>query len=218
MKLSWHARGAATAERMRRLMQLRGVTPNGHPLWRPPETGRVENLHPHYHMIFAEPWARSRPATYSKAGRMGLTKARGRPWTDNEILRLRKVYPRGTREEIIAAFPDRTWAAIAKAANSRGIYRAPRPLKPTGNRVLDQILERARERNVSMIELDQEAKRKGYFSKRKWKHGRLDHTAHFRAVAFLGGNLRSKWTGTPNPNLRRRPPKRRGYENKAVAA
>jgi len=197
MKLSWYARGAASAERMRRLMQLRGATPNGHPLWNQQEIGDLVDGYPDYRSIFPKLERRTEPATYSKAGRLGITRRKAPTWSDNEILRLRKFYPRGTRDEILGVFPGRTWTAIAKQANARGIYRAPKPLNPTGNRVLDQILARARERNVSMAELDQVVKRKRYFALRRWRSHKYDHSAHFRAVLFLGGNLRAEWIARP---------------------
>jgi hypothetical protein len=192
MKLSWHARGAVTAERMRHLMQLRGVTPNGHPLWEKPEETDLREGVPDYKAVRAKVTRRTTPACYSKASRLKITRPRGRPWSDNDILRLR-IYRHGTREEVLATLPGRTWRAIAKQANARGIYRPKRPLKPTGNGVLDQILKRARERNVSMIELDQEAKRKGYYSSRRWQTGRFNHRAHGLAVEFLGGQLGIRW-------------------------
>lgn len=112
MALSWIARGAASAERGRRLMQLRGVTPNGHPLWAPWEVDPVLSRYPDYRSIFPLLQRRTRPATYGKAGRLGVTKPRGKPWTDpNEIWRL-KIYANGTKAEILAAFPGRTWGAM----------------------------------------------------------------------------------------------------------
>lgn len=120
------------------------------------------------------------------------------PWSDNELLRLRKFYPTKTREEVLAAFPGRTYAAVAKAANARGIYRAPKPLKPTGNSVLDQILARARARNVSMEELGHVTQKRSYFLKRRWRNGRFDFAAHSRAVSFLGGKMRINWLTAPD--------------------
>lgn len=52
MPLSWIATAAASAERGRRLMQLRGVTPNGHPLWTRWEISPVVELAPAYGLIF----------------------------------------------------------------------------------------------------------------------------------------------------------------------
>ena len=127
MILSWAARGAASAERGRRMMELRGVTPNGHPLWAPWEVQPVVAIYPEYRSIFPLLNRRTKPAVYHKAGRLGITKSRPPLWSDNEIIRIRKVYPSGTYDEILAAFPGRTIVAVARAANQRGIFRLPRP-------------------------------------------------------------------------------------------
>lgn len=195
MPKSWLVRGAESADRARCRMQLLGVTPNGHPLWEPWEVDPVIGQYPDYRAIFPELERRTHPAVYNKAGRLGVTKPRPPSWSDNEILRLRKVYPNGTREEILAAFPGRTFAAVAKAANARGICRAPKALQPTGSLVLDQILARARSRNVSLEELGAATRKRNYFKKRGWRHGQYDFAAHARAVAFLGGAIRVRWRG-----------------------
>ena len=63
------ARGAASAERTRRLMALRGYTPNGHPLWNEFETVTLSSLYPDYRMAVALIRRRTFPAAYGKAGR-----------------------------------------------------------------------------------------------------------------------------------------------------
>lgn len=190
MPKSWLVRGAESADRARRRMQLLGVTPNGHPLWEPWEVEPVIGRYPDYRSIFPVLDRRTHPAVYNKAGRLGITKPRGQPWSENEILRLRKVYPKGTRAEIDAAFPGRSYNAIAKMANVRGIYRAPRPLKPTGHRLLDQVLERARKMNLSRSDLDSMARSKRYFQSSAWKR-RADVAIHCRAAVVLGGTIRA---------------------------
>lgn len=190
MTLSWIARGAASAERGRRLMELRGVTPNGHPLWAPWEVQQVLDIYPEYRSIFPLLDRRTRPAVYGKAGRLGITTRRPQSWIDNEIIRLRKVYPHGTRAEILAAFPGRSYAAVAKAATSRNIFRARKPLVSTGSRLLDQVLERARMLNYTMIDLDRFGRSKNYFSKRKWRT-KLNEAVHCHAARAMGGVLRA---------------------------
>ena len=180
---------------MRRLLALRGVTPNGHLLWTPQEAGDLRANYPDYHSALLLIRRRTRPAAYSKAGRLRITKPAAPPWTDNEILRLRKVYPSGTRQEILAAFPGRSFRAIGRAANARGVFRFRQPLKPTGCRALDQILQRARDRNVSLIELGKEAGNISYFSNKGWRNGKLNWPAISRAAEFLGGRLRARWPG-----------------------
>lgn len=190
VRLSWIARGAASAERARRQMELRGCTPNGYPLWARWEVDPLVEMHPAYPAIFALVPRRSHAAVYSKAGRLGITKPNV-PWSDNEFLRLR-MYRTGTREEILAAFPGRTWEAIARAARKRGHRRPKAPIQPSGIPLIDQILERAVKKNMSLADLDYFARKKGYFSKRRWRH-RLDNSANLRAIRALGGQLRARF-------------------------
>lgn len=188
MPLSWIARGAASAERGRRLMELRGVTPNGHPLWEGREVRPLVDLHPRYGAVFPALPRRSKPAVYSKAARLGLTRSRV-PWSDSEILRLRK-YRTGTRDEILAAFPGRTWSAISRAARKRG-HRRPKPIPKTSNiPLVDQIYQRARSVGMPLTELDAVIRGKGYFARRLWRR-KQDHGVHGRAVVALGGQLRA---------------------------
>lgn len=192
MPKSWLVRGAETAERSRRRMQLLGVTPNGHPLWEPREIEAVVGLYPAYQSIFPELERRTHPAVYSKAGRLGITRPRAPALTDNEIMRLRKVYPKGTRAEIEIAFPSHTYAAIARAANARGIYRAKRRIGPTGIRLLDQVLERAFRDNLSLTELDEIARTGTYFRRRRWRTV-PDTYMHCLAARALGGRIRASF-------------------------
>ena len=190
MRLSHIARGAASAERGRRLMELRGITPNGHPLWQGWEVQPLVEMHPAYGSIFPLLDRRTHPAVYSKAGRLGIATKRPPPWDENEIPRLRKVYPCGTRDEILATFPGRSYVAIAKAANKRKIYRVKRKPAPTGHRLLDQILERALMLGYGLSDLDRMSQGAGYFARRKWK-SKLNEGLHCRAVRAMGGRVRA---------------------------
>ncbi|GAB5428049.1 MAG: hypothetical protein Devi2KO_15080 [Devosia indica] len=190
MPMSWIARGAASAERSRRLMQLRGVTPNGHPLWTPWEVGPVVELAPAYGLIFPMVERRTRPGVYSKAQRLGVARKAALPWSENEILRLRKVYPRGTKEEVLAAFPGRSYSAVAKAANARGIFRSRPEVHQTGFRLLDQVLSRAQGMNLTLADLDGLARSGRYFRRHGWAT-KVDERIHYRIARTLGGTLRA---------------------------
>jgi hypothetical protein len=124
---------------------------------------------------------------------MGITKPGARQWDANELFKLHRLYPRATKEELLSALPERTWRGICGRARADGYFRAPRPLKPTGNALLDQILERARQRNWSRAELDAETNSRKYFERNAWRGGKWDHRTHIRAVQVLGGQLRARW-------------------------
>lgn len=187
MDFRWLSRGAAAAERMR----LRGMTPNGHLLWQQYESDNLRFGHPDYRGILARNVRRTLPAHYSKAGRLGITKSR--EWQDNDLLKLHRHFSRATRAELEGMFPNRTWRAICRKAWADGYRRPVRIPKATGNSVLDAILLRASTRNWSLGDLDVHCRAKGYFARRKWRHGQWKHAYHFRAVELLGGHLEAIW-------------------------
>lgn len=192
MKLSWAARGAASAERGRRLMLLRGVTPNGHPLWQGWEVQPVLEMYPDYGSIFPLLHRRSRPGVYSKSVRLGIVRARAKQWDDpNEIWRLR-LYETATKAELLSAFPGRTWGAICAAARKRGFRRRPAPLASTGITIIDQILSRSRKLGWTLGDLDSAGRKKLYFTRRKWRGRLMDHAVHRRVVEALGGQVRAR--------------------------
>lgn len=194
MPKSWITRGAETAERMRRVMQLRGETPNGYPLWDRPETGTLIDGYPDYRSVKAELDRRTLKACHSKAGRLKITRPRGKRWNDNELLRLGRYYRTGTREEILAAFPGRSWAAISKRANARGLRRERPAPKPTGIPLVDQILWRAWERKWTLRDLDEVCNAPGYFTQHKWRSSGIKRLAILHAaVRALGGQLRARF-------------------------
>jgi hypothetical protein len=192
MDLRRLAQNVSAGDRARQRMARTGMSPNGHPLWIPPEKHSLASNHPDYNTALAEIKRRTRPAAHSKASRMGITKPAPLGWdAERDIPRLRRLYPTSSRADIEAAFPERTWSAICAKARQRHIYRERR-IKPTGLPLLDQILARAIERNMSLWELDESIGRGRYFSV-------AGHRRHIRpihlalAVTHLGGILRARF-------------------------
>jgi diadenosine tetraphosphatase ApaH/serine/threonine PP2A family protein phosphatase len=192
MQIGYAARGAINAERMRQRMFRTGVTPNGYALWDAVEVGNLTGGYPDYNCVLLLNRRRTRVAHHAKASRLLITKPKAPEWDENELPRLRRLYPSGKREDVLAAFPGRSWRAISAKANSRGIYRAKKPLKPSCDTLLDQILVRARERNFSLADLDEGSHGAGYFKNRKWRRGRFQVHCHFAAVLLLGGRIRAR--------------------------
>ena len=174
-------------------MMLRGYTPNGYRLWESPEEAILRGNHPNYAAALALNTRRTRSAHYGKAQRMGITTPRGQQWGANEILRLHRLFPLASKDELLEALPARTWRAICTRANKDGYHRPRQPLPPTGCALLDQILDRARRTNWSLYDLDRELRGRGYFHRRRWRHGRYNFALHDRAVALLGGHVRVRW-------------------------
>lgn len=195
MSLHHFARGAIAAENSRRQMMLRGFTPNGHPLWEPPEAGNLRQGYPNYDAVMVLNTRRTRTAHHSKAGRLGITKPRAREWDPNELFKLHRLYPRATKQELLSALPGRTWTAICRRANADGYFRL-KLARPSGIGLIDQILSRAIQRHDSLKDLDRATSGAGYFSRRKWQ-GRRNHTVEARAVAYLGGTIKVRWVRQP---------------------
>lgn len=192
MRFSRFARGAIASENARRRMFLTGVTPSGHLLWDRVEVHNLVHGHPDYRAVTARNVARTLSAHYSKAVRIGVAGKRSPPWTENEITRLHRLYPRATKSELLKALPGRSWSAICHRARTDG-YRRRRTYKPTGNELLDQILWRACQQNWSLLDLDNEVGGHGYFARYRWRGGRIDKRLLMRAVGVLGGEVQILW-------------------------
>lgn len=195
MSLHHFARGAIAAENSRRMMMLRGFTPNGHRLWDQGEAGNLLLGYPDYPSVMLLNIRRTRPAHYGKAGRLGITKPRAREWDPNELFKLHRLYPRATKQELLSALPGRTWTAICRRANADGYFRL-KLARPSGIGLIDQILSRAIQRHDSLKDLDRATSGAGYFSRRKWQV-RRNHTVEARAVAYLGGTIKVRWVRPP---------------------
>lgn len=185
-------RNIASSDRARERMLRLGHTPNGHPLWDVPERVNLAESYPDYGQALKKLPRRTRPAAHSKAGRMGITKRVARHWDDNELVKLRKVYPHGTRAEILETFPQRTWGSICAKARSRKIYRR-RSYRSTGVLLNDQILSRLIERHLTLADLDQFVRRKRYFAGGALRRGKINRAIASRAVTALGGVLRARF-------------------------
>lgn len=66
-----------------------------------------------------------RRRTYSE-----VNKLRENAWTDEEIEKLKKMYPVATKKELLKTFPNRTWSAIVSKAHKLGLKKVERKLPP----------------------------------------------------------------------------------------
>lgn len=194
MDLKRLAQNADAGHRARRRMELTGITPNGHPLWDGIERRNLVNGYPDYPSVVKLNTHRTTPAHYSKAGREKITRARAPAWNDNEILRLRRDFPRLTKAEMLLAFPGRTWPAIRKKANQRGVFRGKRRFAPTGIPLLDTLLGRAWVKRLTLADLDHVARRPKYFVSQKWKRDPARTTVICYVIEKMGGTVRAKWS------------------------
>lgn len=194
MSLSWTARGAMTAERNRRRVAWLGTNMNGQKPWSDKELAKLRQLFGSmtYKEMEKHLPGRTWNAIRHRAQALGLSEQRN-IWTGAKILRLRRVYQRGTIEEIRAAFPELTLSHIVKIANNHGMQRPRRPFVVTGIPAIDQIRARAFELHYTMPDIDKMARSKRYFQCAGWHSGHIHHRAIARAIKALDGAVSAEW-------------------------
>lgn len=160
--------------------------------WTDHELELVRRLYPDVGAIHPALRHRAVTAIRKKAQRLGLT-SRVHVWTGAEIARLRRLYPRGTRAEIMAAFPGWSYHYLQQVAAKHRISKTRPPHRPTNDPVVDQMLLRSRQLGISMPELDAMTNARGYFKGggfRQWRNLRKLSMA----IAVLGGDIHVQWS------------------------
>jgi hypothetical protein len=205
MTLSFHDyRNARRAARQRQRIARIGSV-NGHPLWSEDEDRTLRRLYPDYAAARKQLPHRTRWALRSRAQYLGVQNEL-HTWTNDELGKLRRVFPVATRQELLAAFPGRALSAIAKRANRKHISRR-RSLRKSGDPLLDAIRDRARNIGYSLSDVDEVAHTKHFFE-RDWKS--YPHPVYeclYRAVEALDGEMLPPIdTPVPDRFLPRLPP------------
>lgn len=159
--------GAARAQRARERMMRMGRTPNGHPLWTEREDDVVRALYPDYRALRRALRRRTYHALRYRTRALGIAKKK-HVWLGSEVSRLRRLYPKADRADILLAFPELSWQQIAAKACHIGVRRARRRLNSTGYPLVDLIRDRAFDLSLSMVDLDAIAGTKHYFQKAGW--------------------------------------------------
>lgn len=188
------AQNIASGDRARDRMRRTGVTPSGHALWEPPEAGSLRMGYPNYSKVLAQVRRRTRAAAHSKASRMGITVRRAAPWNaEVDKPRMRKLYPSAPKPVLLHAFPGRSWNAIAAKARSWGFARERRHFWSRGNPLVDSLVLKALERNLSITDLDQMGRSRGFFSRRHDRLSRHGLAVVLRAAREMGAVVRARW-------------------------
>lgn len=170
-----------------------GFAPGGHPIWTPEEIKILDRLYPDYARLLRRLPNRTYSGIRYKARSRGLVSVR-HIWTGAEVSRLRRMYPKASRVELLTAFPALRWRQIAAKARHIGVRREKRPLAPTGQALLDAIRSRATSLGYSMGDIDELARTRTYFRKAGWcghQKANVEHAG--KAVAALGGRLSVQW-------------------------
>ncbi len=168
-----------------------GGSPTG-PFWTKREEDVIRALYPDYNAVVRALKRRTLVAVRTRAVKLGITRHRY-PWTEAEIHRLRRLYPKQTAAQLQVSFPGVRAAQIRQMANLRGITKDRRPLPPTGIPVIDAIRQRAFELNLSMIDLDEMARTGIYFRSSRWRYVGVRLVQVCRAIEALDGEISAVW-------------------------
>lgn len=193
MSLASFARNARSAERARQRMQREGVTMSGARLWTAEENAVLRQYFPDYEKLVQALPHRTRVAIRLQCGKLGLTTPR-HSWMASQISLLRRLYSRASKQEVMAAFPGRSWSSIQKCARYYGFRRDRKPYVKLGVDALDALRQKCFERNMVMRDLDELVGSKGYFRKASWiAGGRIDFGTVVKAIEALGGKVSAVW-------------------------
>ncbi|WP_140426965.1 hypothetical protein [Ensifer aridi] len=193
MSLAFFARNARSAERARQRMQREGVTMSGARLWTGEENAVLRQCFPNNEIMMQALPHRTRVAIRLQCRKLGLTTSR-HSWMASEISLLRRLYSRASKQEVMAAFPGRSWSSIQKCANYYGFRRDRKPYVKLGVDALDALRQKCFECNMVMRDLDEIVGSKAYFRKANWlANGGVDHKRVAKAVEALGGKIVAVW-------------------------
>lgn len=182
------ARGAASAARLRGHILRSGYTLFGQKAWTEGEDLICRLFYPDYFALRQILYTRTARAIRSHCQVLGLCKTR-RAWGPLDKMRLKKLYPTGTREEICVAFPGVEWENICAVARYYGYRRKKKPYKITGVPALDAVRLHCYDVKINMRELDEDCRTKKYFQKRGCQPRYPNFRAINRAASYLGGYL-----------------------------
>jgi hypothetical protein len=191
MYLNDYTRHAQSADRSRRRMRYRGVTPNGHRLWTPKEDETCRKHGNDYRILQTKLPHRSYEALKQRCRLLGLCPQR-QMVTAREVSLLRRLGAASV-DELRAAFPTRTLSQLNHLRRYHGVPARRRQFSPTGFPIIDSVRSRCFELNYSMSDLDQLAKSNSYFQRAGWLRGNINYRAIGRAVAALDGDLTVRW-------------------------
>jgi hypothetical protein len=164
--------------------------------WTPAEDAALRDLYPDYEGILLKLPHRTYYALRGRAAALGCTALTARhKWTGAELTKLKKSCETGTsRRDLMALFPHATrWSQLQNKIRYYGYHRQNFKFKSTGFPIIDEIRERARQMNISMVELDALAKSGCYFLKAAWLNQGIVGKHIYRAIEALGGHLSVDW-------------------------
>lgn len=194
MDLRRLARNAANAERRRARINDRmrriGKTGRGYAMWDKDETALIRRHYQDIKFLQQKLPRRSRTAIRQKARLMGLTR-RFEPWTGAGIAKLRRLWPRASRDDVRKAFPNYSWSRIYSKACKLRIKRN-RQHRPADHPFIEEIRKRGRSLNLSLPDIDRMAGAPSYFKNSCRKRNPRIHWL-IKAIEALDGHIEIVW-------------------------
>ena len=162
-------------------------------LWTAAEDRTIRLLFPDYKALEQALRHRTFWALRRRAAHLGIVQRR-HVWTNQEVSRLRKLYPTASHEALQESFPRLSHASIKTKARDMALRRRPKGFKPTGSALLDELRERCFELKLSMVDLDDMAGTKEYFYRGTWRRAKsFDYARIAAGVHAIGGTLKADW-------------------------
>ncbi|MDT2024536.1 hypothetical protein [Methylocella sp. CPCC 101449] len=161
------------------------------PDWTEREDNFIRENYPDYEKLTKKLSGRSYNAIRNRCRVIGVSR-RLESWTAAEKLRLRKLWPKGSKRDLGNAFPNRTHSAIRSMAQAMKLTKRL-DLFRTNVPLVDDIRQRARSLGYTMSELDTLA-RSGRFFAAGCIKGSVPRPQYIEAaVRRLGGRLTVVW-------------------------
>lgn len=117
--------------------------------------------------------------------------SKSRPWTAREWSLLKRMWPSATKDELRAAFPERTMIAIIAAAEKTGVSRKPLRSEAASD-LLQEVRRRCFEDKISITTLPIQLGLPKFFL-RETKNKNPDMNRLKKVVEFFGGRFVIDW-------------------------
>lgn len=168
-------------------------SPKGDPVWTKREDKLLRRLVPDYDALEIEISRRSRKAIQLRAHVLRLTRPL-RYWRADEVSRLRRLYPKADRLQLLESFPGVSHLRIRNKAYKLGLKRPRTVQVKSGVPIFDAMRLRALELNMTYQDVDEEARTRWFMQRvHVARQSSINLFSIERALKVLGGRLVIEW-------------------------
>jgi len=195
MYLSDYSRYVSQGRKASARMRRRGINPRGDRLWSDEEDATCRELYPDYQALAGALPHRTMEALKTRCRSLGIAR-KVHIWTAKERSDFRRLYATADREEVLRRFPHLNVDSFHTYGQRLRVQRPKAPPALTGNYLLDELRQRARDEGLTMPDLDEFAGSREYFKCKRWRpgRGRIKYDFIVRAIHELGGRLQIVWS------------------------